>query len=745
MPSGQMVAGGVVSVYVPSRLEAPQRGGGIARALSWPGEALAAQLDAEQGRWSLWIPVLFGCGVGLYFELPREPDLSLSAGLLLAALSLRILARAHLFAFLVTSILLCVSAGFFVAKVRTAVMEAPMLERHGAYDIEGFVETFDRQTPKRGRAVIRLSSMKYENAEVAKRPFRVRISVRGELGLEPGDAVKVRALLGPPPEPVMPGGYDFARASYYQGIGASGYSLSKIETIEDRELPFDMKFRTALAELRARIGDRIAAVLPGQTGELAAALTMGRTGGIDEASLNDLRGSGLAHITSISGMHMSLVAGAVYWFLRWVLALFPAIALRYSVRALAGATALLFVTVYLALSGAAIAAVRSYLMIAVVFLAILLNRPALSLRNVALSALLILAVLPDSLIDISFQMSFAATAALIAGYERFGRHLHFEARNVRERLTWQPVYVVGGVLLTTATAGLAVEPFSAYYFHNLTTYAALGNLLGAPPIDFVTMPAMIVALIAMPFGLDEWPLKLMGFGIDAMMAVAKAVASLPGSLVVVPSFPFEALIVMVAGGLWLLIWRRPWRLLGLAGIGLGLALTSYHAKPDIYVDREAKVVAVRDRDGKLQAPKSRRASYTLAQWLKADGDSRTPKEAATGAGWQCDAYSCLSMVKGRLLSFIAKPDAIQEDCRHASILVAPMDIRVPCPAPKLILDRGALWERGAAAISILDKGMAVELASQERGVRPWAPERRRKEVIPVDTGESPEKQDNTSE
>src|SRR5208282_2281269 len=155
-----------------------------------------------------------------------------------------------------------------------------------------------------------------------------------------------------------------------------------------------MRLRTRLAELRARIGARITSTLPGQTGEIAAALTVGQTAGLDEASMDDLRGSGLAHVISISGMHMSLVAGAVFWFLRWFLALFPAIALRFSVRAIAGGAALVCVTVYLALSGASIAAVRSYLMIAVVFLAILLNRPALSLRNVALSALLILVVLP---------------------------------------------------------------------------------------------------------------------------------------------------------------------------------------------------------------------------------------------------------------------------------------------------------------------------------------------------------------
>ena len=710
----------------------PARSPALFRAAGSAGRALAAQLDAEQGRWFLWLPVFFGAGVGIYFELLDEPDFTLSLGIFVAALALRMLARAHLSAFLFTSILLCVSAGFFAAKLRTDIVAENMLERHGAYDLEGFVEGFDRQSPKRGRAIVRLSSMKHEGEDVAKQPFRVRVSVRGEQTLVPGSAVKLRAMLGPPPEPVMPGGYDFARMSFYQGIGASGYSLSKPEVLEERELPLDMKFRTRLAELRAWIGRRIIHVLPGQTGEIAAALTVGQTAGLDDTSMRDLRGSGLAHIYSISGLHMSLVAGTVFWFLRWSLALFPFIALRFSTRTIAGGAALICVTIYLGLSGAAIAAVRSYIMIAVVFLAILLNWPALSLRNVALAGLLILIVLPDSLIDLSFQMSFAATAALIAGYERFGRYLHFEARNVRERLTWQPVYIVGGVLVTTATAGLAVEPFSAYHFHNLTCYSALGNLLGGPPVDLLAMPAMIVALIAMPFGLDEWPLKAMGLGVDGMMIVAKWVAAIPGSLIIVPAFPFAALLVIICGGLWLIVWRRPWRLWGLAVIGAGVALTSIHDKADILVDRDAKVVAIRDKDGKLQAPKSRRAFYTLAQWLKADGDGRTPKDASTGAGWQCDTYACVALVKGKQVSFIAKPDAIQDDCERAVILVAPMDISVRCPAPKIILDRGALWEKGAAAIRISDARLIVRTASERRGVRPWAPARRRREVIAPD-------------
>jgi len=245
---------------------------------------------------------------------------------------------------------------------------------------------------------------------------------------------------------------------------------------------------------------------------------------------------------------------------------------------------------------------------------------------------------------------------------------------------------------------------------------------------------MVVALIAMPFGLDEWPLKIMGMGIDAMMAVAKWVASFPGALIAVPAFPFAALLLIISGGLWLIIWRRPWRLLGLAAIGAGTALTSIHAKPDILVDREAKVVAIRDRDGKLQAPKSRRGFYTVAQWLKADGDGRKPKEASTGSGWQCDSYSCLATVKGKLISFIAKPDAIHEDCERAAVLVMPMDLRQPCPAPRLVLDRGVLWEKGSSFITLAGNSLILQTATARRGVRPWSPLRQRREIIGPETG-----------
>ena len=387
MPPGQLVAGGHGLSVARSRgfrRDAASAAGRYFRALAWPGAGLAR---AARRRAGTLVPVAAGVfrrGIGIYFALPAEPDLALSSGLFIAALSLRILARSHLLPFLLTSILLCMSAGFLAAKLRTEIVAETMLERHGAYDLEGFVESFDRQTPKRARAVIRLASMKYENAEVAKRPFRVRVNVRGDIDAHARSTVKVARHSRPA-----------ARARHARRLrfrahellpGHRRFGLLAVEAGGAGAARTAVGHEVRTLARRAQRADRRAhhGVLPGQTGELAAALTVGQTAGLDDSSLDDLRGSGLAHVTSISGLHMSLVAGTVFWFLRWLLALFPSIALRFSVRAIAGGAALVCVTVYLALSGASIAAVRSYLMIAVVFLAILLNRPALSLRNVAL-------------------------------------------------------------------------------------------------------------------------------------------------------------------------------------------------------------------------------------------------------------------------------------------------------------------------------------------------------------------------
>jgi competence protein ComEC len=701
----------------------------LPRAIRAAGEALHMALDREQGRWFLWLPVFFGLGIALYFGMEREPPGVWAAAMLALAAVLRVFLRSTLSALLASSALFAFAAGFAAAKVRTWSVAAPVLERPGGHDITGIIESVERKSAKRSRIVLRVLSLTRDDRTVERTPYRARISINGEATLIPGSAVKFRAMLFRPPEPILPGGYDFGRTLYFQGVGASGYSLSKPEPAEGIAVPATLRARAALARLRLDLAERIQQVLPGQVGAIAAALTVGTRADLNEATLNDMRASGLAHVLSISGLHMTLVAGTLYWLIRWALALVPVLALRFPIRAWAAAAALAFATLYLALSGAAIATQRSYLMVAVIFLAVMLNRPAISLRNIACAALLILALMPESLLDASFQMSFAATAALVAGYETFGRRLNYNARGVWDRLLMLPVLFAAGTLFTTLLASTATAPFSAYHFHNGATYAPLGNLLGMPAVSLIVMPAAVLSLVAMPFGLEALPLQIMGFGIEIMMWIAAWVASLDGALVTVPTFSAAALALMVFGGLWLIIWRRPWRLAGIGAIAAGLAIAPGHSKPDILIEREGKIIAVRGADEQLHAPKTRKGSYALAQWLKADGDSRKPKDAASGRGFQCDLTACLASVNGHLISHVLQPDAFAQDCERARIVITELEAPDTCRKPALIIDKWTLWQAGAHALSLAGETIAITTAAGLRGDRPWAPPRHRRERI----------------
>lgn len=729
-----------MSVQVPSPpvsqvwgASAPAGTGGV---LHGGVDRLAAQLDREQGRWFLWLPVFFGLGIAAYFSLSFEPPGAIAFAAVLAALSLRVFGRFTLSGLLVSSMVLAASFGFAAAKLRTWMVAAPILERQGAYDVTGLVEVYERRSAKRGRVTLRVLSLSRDGKAMDAVPYRARVTVNGAAAIPPGSAIKLRAVLFPPPEPVQPGGYDFGRSYFFQGIGASGYSLSKAEPLTDIAVPWDAAMSAWLARLRLSIADRIRARLPGQTGAIAAALIVGERAELNEGTLDIMRASGLAHVLSISGLHMTLVAGSLYWLIRWGLALVPALALRFPIRGWAAGAALIFATVYLALSGAAVATQRSYLMIAVIFLAVMLNRPALSLRNVALAGLAILAVMPESLMDASFQMSFAATAALIAGYEAFGRYLRYEGQGVRDALLMQPVLFVAGTLATTLVASLATAPFSAFHFHNAAPFSALGNLLGMPAVSLVVMPMAILTLFVMPFGLEGPPLQLMGFGIEMMVSVATFVSSLDNSLMVVPAFPTLALALMTAGGLWLMIWRQRWRYAGLAVFALGLALTPLQSRPDILVDREGKLIAVRASSGELIAPKTRKAPYALEQWLKADGDGRKPKAAAAGHGFQCDLTACITSVRGHIVSYVMRPEAFAQDCKRAAILVTPLHVPDHCTAPEAVIDRSALRRHGAHGLTLARHGILVETVSDRRGNRPWSPPRHRREKIePVEDAE----------
>jgi competence protein ComEC len=362
-------------------------------------------------------------------------------------------------------------------------------------------------------------------------------------------------------------------------------------------------------------------------------------------------------------------------------------------------------------------------MMSIVLVAVMLDRPAITMRNVALAAFLILIVSPESLFDPSFEMSFAAVVALVALYEWMSGRERNRLGDTSPiwrtlRKGWVLLVIAG---LTTLAAGTAIAPFAVYHFHRMTHYGLVANLITGPIVSLLIMPMALLSLVAMPFGLEAWPLKLMGMGIDLMVAVGKWVASWLGAVSVVPQISGAALVLMVLGGLWLCLWQTRARAFGLVIIALGLALAPPGRRPDVLIERNSETVALRSEAGNLAFPPATAASYSVENWLLADGDDR---EAVAGDGaFRCDLLGCIGWVKGKRVALIHHPGALEEDCRRADIVVVPFTIGQKCRATRVIVDRRMLCTHGAHALYIEGLSIRTETVAAARGQRPWVPQR----------------------
>ena len=376
-------------------------------------------------------------------------------------------------------------------------------------------------------------------------------------------------------------------------------------------------FREAIESLRLNMTARIRAALPGSRGAIASALITGMRGGIETEDEAALRDAGLAHVLAIAGLHMALVGLGLFWLVRAFLAAFPPVALRYPIKKWAAGAALAGAAFYLLLSGAAASATRAFVMLAMMLIAIMLDRPALSMRNLGLAAAILLLLRPEAVTEPGFQMSFAAVTALVAVAE-------WEQQ--RERAAPRgPLYrYLHGIVMTSLVGSLATMPFAIFYFDRATHYAVLGNLLAMPVMGFVVMPSAALSVVAMPFGLEKFPLHVLGWGIDVMLAVGRFVSGLPGAVWIAPAFPVEALVLMALGGLWIAIWQRGWRWLGLMPMLAGILLACSAPRPAILVAPDARTIAIRGADGLLHFPRPPKDRYDAANWLLRDGDAREP-------------------------------------------------------------------------------------------------------------------------
>ncbi len=377
--------------------------------------ALARALTAESDRWFLWVPVLFAGGILAYFALPAEPSAVAAAALLIAATGTALAVRGLGLGLVVGASLLALAAGFATAKLRTEIARAPVLAKEMRWvEVKGWSESYEARDKSRARITLRVIAL--GDLAPEETPYRVRVTLSAASGrVATGEAIGLKATLRPPPEPIEPHGFDFARTAWFARVGASGYATAKITRLEDAgEPPWDLRLWVAIDRLRSLVNARIRASLPGERGEIATALITGERAGISEEDNQAMRDSGLFHILSISGLHMVIMAGTVFWLVRAALALIPSLALRFPIRKWSAGIALAAALFYLLLSGASVPTVRSWIMMSVVLLAMILDRPALTMRNVALAALIILVAMPESLFDPSFQMSFAAVIGLVA-------------------------------------------------------------------------------------------------------------------------------------------------------------------------------------------------------------------------------------------------------------------------------------------------------------------------------------------
>jgi competence protein ComEC len=674
--------------------------------------------DIAERRLFLWLPACFGVGVLLYFSADRAPSLwaPLAAATSLGAGARAALRRDALGAFRICLALAVLFAGFAASVARTRLVAAPIVGRMQVATTTGYVESVDDHRAGK-RLLLRVAAI--EGVAPADRPERIRVTARNAEGVRAGATITAKMRLLPPSRPSEPGGYDFARAAFFQRVGAVGNVVSRIEPAPDAAVSWVARFNAWVDRGRNDLTHRIAGVIGGADGAVAAALVTGKRGLIPEQANDALRAAGIYHVVSISGLHMVLAAGLFLWSLRAVLALFPAVALRHPIKKWAATFAIVGVVAYDIFAGSEVATERSLVMILVILAAVLLDRPALSMRNLAMAALIILALEPEQLLGPSFQMSFAAVAAMIAAFER---RPGFEVRDgpppPRVRT------VVGAALLTTLVAGLATDPYSSFHFHRISLYGIVGNTLTLPLVEFLVMPAAALGVAAGPFGLDAPVWTVMGWGISGMMAVAHWVAGLASATRQFPAFGGGALLAMTLALLWLTIWTTPIRWVGLGFAAFGLALAATTPRPDVIIDAQGRALAARNAKGGLDVLNAKGNFFAVQQWLAADADPRGARDHGLIGAGRCDADGCVARLPdGRAVALARDKRALAEDCARAAVVVTHLPAADLCKGPDLVLDAGHFRAHGATQIYAARQGAGWRLVTSRRETdnRPWSP------------------------
>jgi competence protein ComEC len=688
----------------------------VAVAPSQLREALRGLLTAEQPRVVLWLPVGLASGVIVFFGMAAEPG---GAWFLLAALSASAAAlalRRPPWARAIATVLAVAAAGAALAQFRTQRVAAPVLaERWGPAELTARIVSVEIR-PEGTRAV--LDDVFLSGVPSQATPARVRLKLRaGQAPPPPGTRIAVRAQLVPPPEPLVPGGYDFARRAWFERLGAVGSARGPLRVLSTEEVG---RWRLRLNAARTAVVARVLSIDAGPAGQVTAALLTGEMGHIQPEVMNAMRDSGLAHLLSISGLHISLVGGIVFFALRRLIALAPPLALRCPAKKIAALGALLAITAYALFAAPGVPTMRAWFMGAIVLIAVMLDRAPLSMRLVAWAAAAIIVAMPEAVLGPSFQMSFAAVVALIAAWEALARPL--QRWSVGAGIAMRGLLLLAGSLATTLIASCATAPFALYHFNRVALFSVAANLLAVPLTSILVMPAAVLVLALLPFGMDAWPLAVMNAGNALVVEIAKAVAAWPGAAMPAPAMPDWGLASVVLGGCWLCLWRTAWRLAGVPVIVLGLATPWIAPAPDLLVSGDGRLVAWHDAArGSLALQGSGNVQLARETWVRRVGASATSAWPRNSEGaLACGGGLCWIEQAGHRVAVVLAAGRLSEACAEATLLVTPHEIWRDCPTPVWIVDRAALARAGAHTVTLLPGGgVAIETVRSARGERRW--------------------------
>ncbi|SNS93723.1 competence protein ComEC [Sphingomonas laterariae] len=683
-------------------------------------DGLESWLDGERDQLFLWLPVALGAGVAAWFLLPDAARwlafiftaLGIAAGFALLPAGGR-LRRAGIVA------TIAMALGCALIWARAERVAAPRLDRPVVTAVEGRVVAVDRLA---ARDLVRLT---IEPAAPADLPTRIRVNVAtADMpdDVSPGSRVALRARLMPPPGPAVPGSYDFARVAWFQGLGATGRAIGPVALAGAGEAA---GIWPTIMGWRANLSGHVQGQLAGSEGGIAAALATGDQGGIAEADAEAMRRSGLAHLLSISGLHVTAVIGATMLLVLRLLALSPALALRLPLPLIAAAAGAVAGIGYTLLAGAEVPTVRSCIAALLVLIGIAMGRDAITLRLVAAGALIVLLLWPEALVGASFQLSFAAVTAIVAIHEHPGLRALLARREEGAMARW--ARALGALVLTGLAVEVALAPIALFHFHKAGLYGALANVVAIPLTTFVIMPFEALALLLDLAGLGAPAWWIVGKALALLLWLAHLVAGLPGAVAALPSLATGAFALMVGGGLWIALWRTRARRMGILPLAAGAIWAVATPAPDLLITGDGRHVAIREADGRIALLRPRAGDYVRDMLGEAAGTEADALAFDDRPNMACGPDLCRATLRrdGRDWTVLATRSpylvdiaAMNRACATADIVISDRRLPRSCRPRWLKADRSLLARTGGIAIH-LDTGGVRTVQDMRRG-KPWA-------------------------